>query len=981
MSEWITRKITKKILNIFNNRADKKTYIFYITSAGGEGKTILLRQIGKELGSIDGIKHHDPWSGILDLYHSNVHTNSALEGLLIDAFHTTGQFSKFKELRAIFTRKRKSGMLGVELETLRTQMSLIFADCMNLAAQNHRLAVAFDTTERLQFEIDEVQMQYGIQDERATVRDWLLQQLELWKNCVILLVGRPEKHPYLASALEKAFQNIPDIVYEHLELGGFDSEEAENYFAQKRTILSAPKILDIEFCSRLIEVTQSSPIRLELAFEIILNGLGLDRFREDVLHAPLENVREKIDRLLIDNVIRDEQNKVLRELLRYLAFTKRGLSEELAFHLANGSMDKKQVKSGLRELSKRFYVKNHPDDNKFFLHDEMYQLLDKNWLNPDDVQEYSNRIANWYTCPGGKIELARDETVKREYEIESIWYMLRADPVSGYHVYAEKTDSAIRSAEVGFELKLKNEIIAFFSPGFIDKQILDAFKNLPTEYKADATANLVKRLMVRGKNDDAVDVGKKALSQKELWDISLETILARWDLFVQYSQAKIYSGNILEGIEDLDDLIRDLERGQKPQELAAEQTGTYQGRKRNLILGRAHNNLGYAHWGGGHLISAIAELKSALPYFNASGLKEEMANTYDNMARVYATLGHETRAKKLVQQGLDIRKKGKLTYREALSLVSKSIVFLEFDRPENALLLSTRALDKFEKLDSWRGRGLAYNAQGRALRALAKNNELDINERIGLLNRAIEVFRKAIDVFGTNASKVREPVRLIEAKNELGCSLRDLAFITENDAAGQNKLSGTIQDAIGILEETIQLSHTHRFAVWEVDTDEDLAQIYIHLKEYDKAERYIRQLESTIPSEYFIHSEIKSEQNEIPETERVELFWAMLGKAETLRADIHLARTGQIISRENFETALEHYMLAAAYFEKFAGTSDRGLKRTFGYIFDKMQKLGYTDLVYFSNRIPEVAGKYNLDVAHLIKFYEDTFGIEVEGLG
>ena len=75
MPKWIPRDIMSEIMQVVETE-DGSTWVFYITSEGGEGKTILLRQVGMALGSEGGMVASDRWSGILDLYHSDVNTNS-----------------------------------------------------------------------------------------------------------------------------------------------------------------------------------------------------------------------------------------------------------------------------------------------------------------------------------------------------------------------------------------------------------------------------------------------------------------------------------------------------------------------------------------------------------------------------------------------------------------------------------------------------------------------------------------------------------------------------------------------------------------------------------------------------------------------------------------------------------------------------------------------------------------------------------------
>ena len=64
---WIERKIMPEIMDAIRVQ-DRRTHVFYITGTepgrGGNGKTILLRQIGMALGSPDGMQSFFPFSGV-----------------------------------------------------------------------------------------------------------------------------------------------------------------------------------------------------------------------------------------------------------------------------------------------------------------------------------------------------------------------------------------------------------------------------------------------------------------------------------------------------------------------------------------------------------------------------------------------------------------------------------------------------------------------------------------------------------------------------------------------------------------------------------------------------------------------------------------------------------------------------------------------------------------------------------------------------
>jgi tetratricopeptide (TPR) repeat protein len=198
----------------------------------------------------------------------------------------------------------------------------------------------------------------------------------------------------------------------------------------------------------------------------------------------------------------------------------------------------------------------------------------------------------------------------------------------------------------------------------------------------------------------------------------------------------------------------------------------------NWILGRAHNNLGYAYW----MVSepsdlaeqcqaALREFRTALTYFEASGWLEGIANTRDNMGRVYTLLGQPDHAYDDVEEGLGLREGLGDAYRCALSYNSLAIAELRFGQPDYACQLAERALDIFEKQEAQRGIGLASTTLGRVFFRLARCAldqplacELFLRQSIQHLERAIRIFER----------DVNEPVRLREAQG-LVAQVRRLA--------------------------------------------------------------------------------------------------------------------------------------------------------------------------------------------------------------
>lgn len=977
-SKWVSRKIMSEILDAIH-APDRSTHVFYITSKGGDGKTVLLRQIGMEMGSADGIAPSFPWSGILDLYHSEVNSSSGLETRLSQVLDTTGQFLRFRTERDAWAARREAGLLGPELEFERIRMAEVFAECLNSVTLWGRVVIALDTTERIQYEVDEIQKLCRMEDESTTVRTWLLDQLCRWENCVVLLVGRPEADPYLSSALQETLARYPGVHYKARELGGFDQEEVCRYFEKKETEFPALSQIGSDLCHRLWEVTEGSPIKLDLAVEVIQHGLEFDRFQRQIETGAAKKVHREIDRLLIDHVMRGEPDSSMRNILRYLAVARKGLDADLLHHLES-EWNLETCRARLGEAAKRGFVKQHPDDERLFLHDEMYQLCDRHLVTPEEVQRFSRRIARWYD---ERIEATGDREQRQDLQMDSLLYRLRADPREGYQWYARQAEFAIRAVEVGFDLRMHNEVIAFLkSPSLVDERLLANTPGLIQDFDCDCAAGWVKRLMVRGENEEAVQVAERvrqagpALCPQDVPGFEL----ARADLDVYHAQAAIYSAGTDKAVNLLTDVIDRHEAGYRPEELAIKDPESFDGWRRNLILGRAHNNLGYALWMHlGHYQASLKEFRAALPYFRASNLEEELANTNDNMGRVWALLRHPTRAASLVDEGLRLRRQLARDYRIGLSLNSRAIVHLEFGEPHRARQLSTNALSIFELLGTQRGIGLASITLGHALRDLGQlwEDELySFQECEEFLSDGAKHLERAIVIF---RDRVNEPVRLARALNELGCLYRVRAILAEEMAPGRPLARTIFSEAIKYLERSIELAKESALSVLYVDSCEDLARIYFLRRDYKDATRYLDQAEEHVPNIYKLDSD--EFKDRIPDEECVEEFWFQLGKIELLRGnlvfDVATEHGSRPAPEEVLEDTARHYLFATTYFARFSERAV-GLRRTFEQMFTRFRSCSFEELQHLREILPTLAKQHDIDLTRLGSFFEDTLGLALQ---
>ena len=71
-------------------------------------KRYCYAEIGELLGSPNGMDPSFPWSGVLDLFHSEVNTNSGLEMLLCHFLDQNGEFRNYLMEHEAFKQRRES---------------------------------------------------------------------------------------------------------------------------------------------------------------------------------------------------------------------------------------------------------------------------------------------------------------------------------------------------------------------------------------------------------------------------------------------------------------------------------------------------------------------------------------------------------------------------------------------------------------------------------------------------------------------------------------------------------------------------------------------------------------------------------------------------------------------------------------------------------------------------------------------------------
>lgn len=956
-------------------QAEGELRILHITGAGGVGKTRLLEQVQRifEIEEKDRLRRY---AGPFDFYHSAIQSTDGLEAALRGSLDPNRRgFQAYDAARQQLEKTRVAGGDPAEIERFQHSAEQCFVQGINEISARARVILTLDTVETIQYESDLVQEICQIELTEMEVKHWLLTNLPGLKNAVIILAGR--ENPKLLGDFHRCFG---DRLAE-LRVEQFSEQETLNYFAAVADATPAFQLIGLSLDQqRVIHCyTAGFPLKLAFVIELLMRNLALpqDFFdtEEKARHRPtseLESIQQRVEAELVKGILTASDD--IGRALPHLALARKGINGELLCRLTG--WPEERAAQALDNLQRFSFVKVRSGSNWLFLHDELYDLLDRQIWNQmeQEREDFCRIILEYYQ---GRISQT-ENLQKQDLLVEQLYYQFLTSPREGYAEYTRLSDSALYDHDESFFMRLRDEMLRFCTR-YPDRVKSHRLSRDFIDY--DAAVRWVKFHRFTRRYDKAIQVAKDVkdrLKADQTGDVDFQ--LARADLDVNQAIALIYTGQTEPGIAMLKAVIADLEEISKSERAADVDTAdSFYAWRQNQVLGLAHNNLGYVYWlAFGRYRVALEEFHAALPYFLTANLEEEIANTSDNMGRVYAQLGDRTRAELLIRDGLALRRRLGRELRIGLSLNSQIILFSSIGDSYGAYRLSIQSLDTFERLGAQREIGLACTNLGRSLRqlgALRKAGMYGDEECNKFLSAAIDYLKKAIEIFSPYA--IDEPIRLINAYNELGCVYREQAAQAYT-MAPHTVPNQPEQLAEHYLNQAITLAQEREYWVQYVDSYEDLAQLYFQALRLDKANECLNSAENAVPDIYKIKEGLGLQ--DIPIKDCSEEFWRQMGKIEVLRGHLAFDReqpNTDKASRSVLDRAVQHYALAAAYFDGYSGQAR--LQIAFEQLYDHFKRYNRDDLEYAQNiLLPAIAAKYHLNLAHLTEFFRDTLGLALQ---
>jgi tetratricopeptide (TPR) repeat protein len=355
------------------------------------------------------------------------------------------------------------------------------------------------------------------------------------------------------------------------------------------------------------------------------------------------------------------------------------------------------------------------------------------------------------------------------------------------------------------------------------------------------------------------------------------------------------------------------------------------------------------------------------------------------MGRVYSLLGYHERAKDLNQKAFDARKGLGFSYRQALSATSLATVWNNAGQPQQAIRFIDDALHEFRNAEAERGIGLGLITMGTIQRKQAeiwREQDEPAAQAIRYTDTAETNLRDAVRIF---SEIVQEPIRLVQAYNELGSCYRARHFILKHITDTTPRyLESTLRLGVATYKRAIEYALQGSYYIEELDTLQDLAVLFFRDDKFLEAKEQLQQIRKKIPAKYQIRKRIGV--TDIPLEERVDAYYKLMGQVEMLEGAI-VYRQGVLDAKKLnplsavplndsvYKQTVAYYVLADIYFRYYSG-EPYALERTHGRMYKRFEHCSIELVREITGQfIPQMLREYQLPEDSAKGLFADVFGV------
>ncbi|MBC8492382.1 MAG: ATP-binding protein [Chloroflexi bacterium] len=869
MSELVTRRLPligrkEECQVITEALRDRKTQVLFLEGVAGIGKTVILEQAERIAQ-----EHRALCIPIVDFYDTEMHAHRALEATI-----ARGLDPERKAFREYWARREQmERSLLPERKRLKEQQEELweyFLEGYRRVAKEKRVVLRFDTAERLEYgrDSEDVLKDCEVLPEDAPSWEWFLEHIGDLKNTAVLIASRPMPTNLLKQRLLGVHKGRVQI----LEVQAFTLEEVEAYF---RATDFGSQVADEypEMVGKVHLLTDGRPILIALALDWLERGMWERRIYPTSLEElqALKNqaqedecsgrrgeawqrwneIKRGFESALVQQ-IRSLEPTSMDVAVKYAAIARKGCNAAFLSRLMRVSLE--EAEGLVEQLLALSFVKLPRGPRRFFfLHDEMYDLVEKyiwlvDWPDYSEQARLDRIIIDWYTeqikILKERIKACldwRERAILRHQQqlliVERLYYQFDEDPRLGYLEYSHLDEEAIRSRYHALDIWLRNEALWFTFNRYWrkGKQIDDPkyprrdpawMRNGKLERSPavdhDCRRRWINRYIARNEMEKAVRVAGKLLQKSRESPHPEEPELYRPGVQIALATAQAYMGG-----EFLDPALQNF------QESMQCLGGVPQGHREYwlypYLLASAILYRGLALRGSLWLDEAALAYGQATYHYRSIGFQPGLAEAMNNLAYVHARQGRLMQALASCEEALHIRRELGDEYDIGLSLNTKGIINERMDRPLTAIHNSGQALALFRELNNERGIILAEINLGRSYRRKARSPEWgrkDEDFETGVKHLEDAIYRQ--EQMGASADMFYR----VEACNELGCLYRDwVATLFEKGMKDNGRVQEFLESAESYVIKAIDLTTEKwqvlaRHVMQHVDSLEDLARVY-----------------------------------------------------------------------------------------------------------------------------------------------------------
>lgn len=770
-----------------------------ISGIAGIGKTRLLDEVEHIVKGLRKVAGADILClPILDFYDTAMHSESAIEDAivrcLINLNHgVTRVFDEFREKLV----KYREGWISED------QLWEAFKRGYDEACQGKRIVLRFDTAELLEYEHDdpEVLEDCEVEGLEAPALRWLAEKAHQLCNTAIIIAARPNEdlRRRLKDAIEKSGRNLELIALQKLKL-----EETKEYFQHandfgKEVLRNTPEMVE-----KVWYLSDGRPILISLALDWLQRGMWdgeiypIDVAELREMHEQggeeWEQMKRRFEIASVQKI--RELDTPLDKATYYAARARKGCDAEILARMMD--IPRKKARELVRQLLKLSFVKQPhilPGWRKrwFFLHDEMYDLVEKYvwevfWPDYTEQERIAERIIEYYNDRIRQIERKRKKAEpeaaksalqhqRRILLTERLYYQFDHNPQKGLVEYDRLDTQACSERALEWDNLLRIEALRFarerperaIYAGWItirNKEI-----QITDQVNMHCRARWVHRYVARNKYDEyrkAIKIATKLLSEPKLLSKREADELWQARLLVSRAAARERLGR-LGGNWLFDEVERDIKRAL---ELLDEvRLNEFNEWIVNYYKATAHVYEGLMARALGELEKASAANKEASALFKRIDYQPGEARALNNRALILARQGRRWEALKACQRALKKQQKAGNEHGTALSLNTLGIIRGVAGDFVGALIESLKALRIFQRRRDVVGIALACINLGWAYR---RHGSSDMRKKPEEIEKH---FRLAKD-FLLQAKEYEdhlEPYYRMEIHNELGCVYKDWA--------------------------------------------------------------------------------------------------------------------------------------------------------------------------------------------------------------